>query len=229
MQSTTDTTTTDTDDVALPATPDEQLEAAIQMDKIREYTVRPGLLRLPVESLDTAANSPQYVVQLHHPVIDDADIRFFIEKPAYWDPNTFLWPRFLNWYGLTTRSQYQLQTERVYVKHNPRTDEWELVAPPSDWQRTWWRTKKAAGHRAPDALARAYRVATAPVRRVRRLTPGVRSLVAFIIAMGAGIATTAWSLSGGAMLPVAALLGICTAVLALCTTALAVEPPAGGA
>lgn len=221
--------TADTTDAL--ATPDEHLAAAIQMDKVREYTVRPGLLRVPVAELTTAPNSPQYLLQLDHPVIADAELRFFIEKPAYWDATAFLWPRFLDWYGYTTRSQYELQTDRVYVKHNPHTDTWDLTKPPSSRRRTWWRLRDAASHRFPRVARtthRAWRTATTPTRRLRALSPRFRTaaclglgLLTFVGLVPAATASPTVNYGVWGATLVASILGFVVMVLA----ALVVEPP----
>lgn len=224
--------TTETD-APLPATPDEQLQSAIQMDKVREYTVRPGLLRVPVEELTTAANSPQYVLQLHHPVIDEADIRYFIPKPEDWDPQRFLWPRFLDWYGYTTRSQYELQTDRVYIERNRRTGEWELTKPPSDARRYWWRWQDAISHRVPSrldhALGRGWRALTTPLQRVRRAAPGTRGVLVLLTALVTHTATLLFTLANGWATSGATAMGVAAGLFALLVTALVVEPPGGGA
>lgn len=188
--------TTDTDDAVLPATPDEQLQAAIDMDKVREYTVRPGLLRLPVSALTTAHNSPQYVVQLDHPVLGDTDTRFFIDKPAEWNTHREFWPRFLDWHGYTARSQYELQTDRVYVRHTPGRDrdtpgvsvsgDWTLVAPPSDARRYYWRWTDALAGDHP-WLAAGWRAVASPVRRARAVTPSVRTAAILLLSVTVGL------------------------------------------
>lgn len=223
-----------TDDATLPATPDEQLQAAIDMDKVREYTVRPGLLRVPVRELATARDGPKNMLQLDHPVIPDEDIRFFLDKPAYWDPHTQQWPKILNWYGYSTRNQYEIQTDRVYIRQT-HDDEWELTKPPSDLRQYYWRWADALDHRLASGgrvartLRAGYRVTTAPVRRLRRLSPAGRTAsvfmagaVMFLGSVAAMLDTSALYLSNVYFWAAAGTL----LMMALC--ALIVEPPAGG-
>lgn len=126
----------------LLATPDEEMKLAIQMQRVKEYTIRPGLMRLPVKSVDSAKNAEQYVLCLDHPFLNEADTRFHIDKPAYWDKRKFEWPRLLSWYGYGPGSQYHLQTDRLYVRYDHVKDEWTLTKPPSEWNTTMYRLSK---------------------------------------------------------------------------------------
>lgn len=246
MSKTTTTDDPETTDVLAPL--DEQQEAAVQLDKIREYTVRPGLLRLPVGTLNTTTDSDRNVLYLDHPHAPDGDFEFHIPKPDIWDPEAYFWVRLLDWYGYTPASQYHLQTDHVYVKRvphaagtrlgdddNPRVSAnggWKLVAPPSDRRRDWWRWQDAAGNALPGRLASAGRLATTPIRRARRAPPADRAGVVWTVAflaftVTATIALTSWSALGIGTVSSAFIVALAGGALGLALAAIAVLPPGG--
>lgn len=119
-------------DTAL-AMPDEHMEISIELSKVKECTIRPGLMRLPVTKVTSAENSPKLVIELNHPII--GDIKKFKQKPTdTWREDNEL-VRILEWYGYTTRNYHQLQTERLYVEYDEdggakERDKWKIVKPP---------------------------------------------------------------------------------------------------
>lgn len=115
----------------LPARPDEEMKNLVQMQKLARMTVEPGLYRLPVSEVSTAENSEQWTVDVEHPVI--GNIRFHLQKPIEegWHDEQEL-VKVLHWYGIFDEDPYKLQTEHMYVRHNPDSDnvhDWELEDP----------------------------------------------------------------------------------------------------
>lgn len=137
------------------ATPSEELEMAIQMERIKEYTVdwaKPGTMLLPVKEVTSAENSPNWVIVLDHPFIPEKQMRFYIPKPPVWDPAEYKWCRILDEYGLSPGSQFHLQQMSMYARYDSEYDEWTLIDPPGERRKTMYRWKKALEYRLPDTV-----------------------------------------------------------------------------
>lgn len=121
----------ETDSTNVLATLSEEQENRVQIDKIRQFTVEPGLMRLPVSVVTKAKNSEKWVVELEHPI--EGTHRFYIEAPleGWSDENELV--QVLDWYGIDN-DPYQLQLKHMYVKKTgDEADQhhgWELTAPP---------------------------------------------------------------------------------------------------
>lgn len=120
---------------AVPAMPDEEAEAMIEMTKLREMTVEPGVIRVPVEEVHTAHNSNQWVIEMDHPIEDD--IRFFLPKPVHGWSDDYKLVRLLDWYGIADPDAdvggvnvYDLQVHDLYIEYDEYDDEWTLMRPP---------------------------------------------------------------------------------------------------
>lgn len=131
-------------DSSVLATLDEEQAVAVQLQKIEEYTIQPGLMRLPVSEVTSAENSDNMVVVLNHPVEDD--IRKYFAKPPYWSTEYEL-PALLDAYGYRTNNPYHLQRDRLYVEYDDDDEEWVIIGPPADWKRTLYRAKKQISKR----------------------------------------------------------------------------------
>jgi len=123
------------DNDELPAMPDEETKAMIQTTELREMTVEPGVMRVPVDEVTTAHNSEQWVVEMDHPVEDD--IRFFLPKPTHGWSDDYMLVRLLRWYDildaddqLANVNPYHLQIYDLYIEYDDVDDEWELIKPP---------------------------------------------------------------------------------------------------
>lgn len=121
----------------LPAQLDERQEAIIETSKLKEMTVEPGIMRVPVDEVTTAANSEQWVVIMDHPV--EEDIRFFLPKPRTGWSDDYLLVRVLRWYDVVDESQsignadpYALQRLSLYIEYDEADESWDLIQPPSD-------------------------------------------------------------------------------------------------
>lgn len=115
----------------LPATLDEQQRNVVQMQKLQQMTVEPGVMRLPVTSVSTHEDSPKWVIDVEHPV--EGEIRFHRKKPVQgYDPNEGI-IQLMEWYGIHDDNPYKLQTEYLYVRHAGEESEtvhdWELLSP----------------------------------------------------------------------------------------------------
>lgn len=131
------------------ATLDEEQTVAIQLQRIEEYTIRPGLMRLPVSEVTSAENSDKMVIVLDHPVEDD--IRKYFAKPPYWSTE-FELPALLDAYGYRSNNPYHLQCHSLYVEYIESDDEWEIVEPPEEWKRTWHRIQKQISKRVNEKV-----------------------------------------------------------------------------
>lgn len=160
------------------ATIDEEMETIVQMTKLAEQTVKPGVMRLPVDSVTTAKNSPQAVITVKHPV--EGDIRMYYKKmddQKTWTDETEL-KRVLDWYGYTRREMHALDSDRLYVQYAPNSEEggasdWHIVPPPSKTKQKAQRIASAfyedqVPQRVRSGLALAW-VASRPVRRKTNL------------------------------------------------------------
>lgn len=116
----------------LPATLDEKQENVVQMQKINRLTVEPGVMKLPVSRVTTSDNSPQWVIDLEHPI--EGDLRFHRDKPVQgYDPEEGI-VQMLRWYGIYDDNPYKLQTEFIFVENVGRENsetmhDWELLSP----------------------------------------------------------------------------------------------------
>lgn len=115
----------------LLATLSEEQENRVQIDKIREFTVEPGLMKLPVSIVTKAENSEKWVLEVEHPI--EGTLRMYLTAPVNgWDEENEL-VRTLNWYNIN-RDPYQLQMRHVYVRKDDDASEqahgWVLTAPP---------------------------------------------------------------------------------------------------
>lgn len=115
----------------LPATLNERQENLVQMQKVAEMTIEPGVMRLPVTTVTTADNSEQWVIEVEHPV--EGEHRFFREKPVHgWHSDQEL-VQLLHWYGIYENDPYMLQVERLYVRYVGKESDynhgWELLSP----------------------------------------------------------------------------------------------------
>ena len=220
----------------LPAVAEEHQQFAYDLTKLKEFTIRPGLLRLPVHDIRPAANSPKVVLELDHPFIPPDDLRYFIKKPAYWDPSTFQWCKILEWYGYRPTNQHQLRTDRIYVRHNTRTDEWELTQPPSPYRTSARRWRGAISNQMPTSfrlIGSLWRwLFRATCGKVRRTTPRSRTS----IVTGSGLLAFTGTLLGwiglvagvtGMTLAVAAVISTAVALATMLIAAVVVEPPEG--
>lgn len=116
---------------------DEETKTALQLDEIRERTVEPGLMRLPVSQVATSEDNANVTVTVEHPV--EGEIDFHLSKPTTWGPENEL-VRFLDWYDTTVSGIYTLQTRSVYVRRiseggSLTSDSWELAEPPETVER----------------------------------------------------------------------------------------------
>lgn len=139
----------------LPANLTEAEERRAKLTKLARCTVRPGLMRLPVDDVTTADNSQQYVITFDHPFVDAERTRSYYPIPTDgWTRDKEL-PRLLAWYGYNTRNVHVMKQERVYVDttaEEPR--DWEIVQPPSEWTKTKRRFAKVIQHRIPPLALR---------------------------------------------------------------------------
>lgn len=106
---------------------DEHQKVVVQLDKIKELSVGPNVMRLPVSEVITTEENPLVKVILDHPL--EGEISLGFRKPKIWDPKNEL-VEFLSWYGHSPKRLYVMQTERVYVKHSDQYG-WEPIRPPS--------------------------------------------------------------------------------------------------
>lgn len=123
----------------LPSTLSEEQENVLQLDKLRRYTVEPGVLKLPVTRVDSAENTEKFVVTLDHPVFPEKKCRVYLEKPTMgWERDQEL-VKVLRWYcGENCTDPYQLQLTSVRVKFTGTESRasWEILKPP-DYHDTW--------------------------------------------------------------------------------------------
>lgn len=111
------------------ATLNEEQTVQVQLQSISQYTVEPGLLRLPVKKLTTAKNSEQMVFELDHPFIDSKKFRFYMEKPAYWSED-YEFVEIMEAYGYGPGNIYHIQTDKMYTRYDEKSEEWKIVKPP---------------------------------------------------------------------------------------------------
>lgn len=192
------------------AVPDEELDTVIQMTKLADLTVRPGLMRLPVKKVTTAKNSPQVVIILEHPVEDD--IRKYYDKPKMWTRHSEL-RRLLDAYGYTERNMHALQTEHMYVTHDG--EEWEIVPPPSKIRKRARRWRKAASHQMPRRLNAVIGILVRRMWLVRESLPSKNhfrlvqmTVLGTLLGMVLAILTGFTSIVGAAVIIVWAFLGL---------------------
>jgi hypothetical protein len=121
------------DDGNLLANLSEDQEDAVEIQKVQEMTVEPGLMKLPVKKVVTAENSDQYAIIVDHPV--EGEHSLFVEKPVTGWSREYTLVRMFDWYGITGTNPHQLQLCRIYVEHNPeeadRSHGWRIVQPPN--------------------------------------------------------------------------------------------------
>lgn len=143
-------------DTAL-ALPDEELEVINQVTKLSEFTVRPGLMKLPVTAVTSTEDSDRVIITLQHPTEGDIRVRFKkTDGTKTWSSNSEL-KRMLDWYGISMRSLHSLKSQRLYVKYDPDNTtfgdgNWRVVRPPAEWRRDVRRYKDAAYSLMPEKV-----------------------------------------------------------------------------
>lgn len=202
-------TVDDGETIGLPAQLDEHQKAIVQTTKIKEMTVEPGLMHVPVDEVTTAKNSEQWVIIMDHPVEDD--IRFFLPKPRTGWSDQYKLVRVLDWYGVTDETAYgtadpfALQQQSLYISYDNNADDWELVEPPSD----------------PTFLERtsARLNAVNPGRYIPSVDRNVLTMYAFIqMGVWAGAALAAVTASVSASFIIAVVVPLITTVVGLAVT-----------
>lgn len=113
------------------ATLDERDKNRIQIDKVKQQTVEPGVMKLPVSTVTKAENSEKWVFEIEHPI--EGSHRLYRDAPTEgWDDNNEL-IKLLNWYNVES-DPYQFQTRAIYVaKKGSDCDYahgWDFIAPP---------------------------------------------------------------------------------------------------
>lgn len=124
-----DSETREVSDDDLLATLDEEQKAIVELQKIQEMTIRPGLMKLPVSRVSTSPNSEGYVIDLDHPFIPEKELKQHYRKPISWQ-HDHEFVRVLDWYTSTGTDPYALQTTEVYVEYDESDDDWRIVRPP---------------------------------------------------------------------------------------------------
>lgn len=115
------------------ATLSDREEHRLQMQEIKRRTVKPGVMKLNVNTVTSAENSEQWAIDIEHPARKD-DIRVFVEKPIEGWSRDYTIVRVLEWYGITNQDPHQLEFEDVYVRKDEAASDyahgWVLTEPP---------------------------------------------------------------------------------------------------
>lgn len=137
------------------ATLSEEQAVGVQLDKVKRMTMKPGLLKLPVQSVDSAEENKNVTVELHHPVEDNP--KFHVSKPTFWDKETEPIPKLMDWYGYKGSNYHKLQTDRLYIRKGKdvrggigtswESDDWYIVPPPEWSPPRWERFKRRLSHK----------------------------------------------------------------------------------
>lgn len=110
----------------------EEQENIVQLQQIKDATVEPGLMRLPVSVVTKATNSENWAIEVDHPL--EGTLRFYRNAPTDgWYPESGNIVEMLAWYDING-DPYQLQLMRIYMKKTGDQAEqphgWEPAQPP---------------------------------------------------------------------------------------------------
>lgn len=111
------------------ATLDEEQRAHVQMQQMKEATVAPGVLKLPVKRVTTSEERGVYAVELDHPMVEPKETRQFYDKPVHGWTDDYKIVRILDWYT-GSENPHDLQLHHVYTRYHEEDDEWEIIRPP---------------------------------------------------------------------------------------------------
>lgn len=110
----------------------EEQEDRVQMEELYRRTQEDGSMQLKCSTVTTAENSPQFAIEVEHPV--EGTIRLFAEKPVDGWSDDYLLVRMFDWYDVTSNNPHELQLRDLYVKKDEESSDyahgWTFVRPP---------------------------------------------------------------------------------------------------
>lgn len=112
------------------ATLDERDQNRVQLQKIRDFTVEPGLMELPVSLVTKAENSEKWAIEVEHPI--EGTLRVYRDSPVTgWEAEDDNIVQLMEWYDVA--DPYELQLRHIFMRKTEDADQahnWEPARPP---------------------------------------------------------------------------------------------------